>query len=78
MKAKYLILSFLFLCFSINSAYALDVSLSVTPLYQGETDLDGGGDFNVNRNMFRLGLDQKLTDSLKAGISFSYIRIQYH
>ena len=46
--------------------------LSVSAIHQFDTNLDEGGDFNVNRYLFKLGWDKKISDTLKAGISFNY------
>ncbi|MCF8070163.1 MAG: hypothetical protein K9L30_16390 [Desulfobacterales bacterium] len=71
-KSRYLILSILFFIIFTSPASALDTSFSVTPLYQGDTDMDGGGELSVDRNIFRLGFNQEVNDTFKTGIKFSY------
>ena len=46
--------------------------LSVSAIRQFDTNLDEGGDFNVNRYLFQLGWDKRISDTLNAGISFNY------
>jgi hypothetical protein len=47
-------------------------SISKFPLYQLDTDLEGGGDHNVKRSFFRFDAVQQMTTDIKAGIGLSY------
>ncbi|NPV04568.1 MAG: hypothetical protein HPY67_07540 [Syntrophaceae bacterium] len=48
------------------------VSLSVTPVYQFESDFDRGGRFSVQRYGFSVDTSTPLTNTLRAGISVGY------
>ena len=47
-------------------------SFSYAPLYQLETDLDGGGSFDVNRHYLRLGLMRSFGPKLRMGLGLNY------
>lgn len=47
-------------------------SFSYTPLYQFETDLDGGGSFDVSRHYFRFGVMRSFNRNLRLGLGVSY------
>ena len=47
-------------------------SFSYTPLYQFETDLDGGGSFDVSRHYFRFGVTRTINRNLRMGLGVSY------
>ena len=49
-----------------------EFSISAFPLYQFDTDLEGGGDYNVKRYFFRFDAGQQMTTDIKAGIGLSY------
>lgn len=49
-----------------------EFSVSAFPLYQFDTDLEGGGDYNVQRYFFRFDAGRQMTADFKAGIGFSY------
>ena len=50
----------------------IGVSLSATPVYQFNADLDGGGNLSVMRAFFTAGTRRKLSESLTAGLSLKY------
>ena len=47
-------------------------SFSYTPLYQFETDLDGGGSFDVSRHYLRFGIMRPLSPNLRVGLGLNY------
>lgn len=49
-----------------------EFSISAFPLYQFDTDLEGGGDYNVKRYFFRFEADRQMTADIKSGIGISY------
>lgn len=49
-----------------------DFSFSYTPLYQFETDLDGGGSFDVSRHYLRFGVTRTVNRNLSLGLGLSY------
>jgi hypothetical protein len=49
-----------------------EFSISAFPLYQFDTDLEGGGDYNVKRYFFRFDAGRQMTTDIKAGIGLSY------
>jgi len=48
------------------------VSLSMTPVYQFESDFDRGGSFSVQRYGFNVDTSTPVTNTLRAGISVGY------
>ena len=46
--------------------------VSVTPLYQFDTDLDSGGQFGVSRVITRLGVLAPLGEGARGGVVFNY------
>jgi len=51
--------------------------LSVTPVYQGQADLDGGGDFSARSAMVRAGVMGELGRGKRAGVVLSYDYTDY-
>lgn len=51
--------------------------LSVTPVYQGEADLDGGGDYSAQSIMLRAGVSGDLSRGNRAGVTLSYDYTDY-
>ena len=49
-----------------------EFSVSAFTLYQFDTGLEGGGDYNVQRYFFRFDAGRQTTAALKAGIGLSY------
>ena len=49
-----------------------EFSVSAFTLYQFDTSLEGGGDYNVQRYFFRFDAGRQTTAALKAGIGLSY------
>jgi len=49
-----------------------EFSVSAFPLYQYDTDLEGGGDYSVNRYFFRFDAGRQMTADIKSGIGLSY------
>jgi hypothetical protein len=49
-------------------------SVSAFPLYQFDTDLDGGGHYSVERYFFRFGANRRMSADLAAGVGFLYDR----
>lgn len=49
-----------------------EFSVSAFPLYQFDTDLEGGGDYNVQRYFFRFDAGRQMTTDIKTGIELSY------
>jgi hypothetical protein len=47
-------------------------SFSYTPIYQFETDLDRGGNFDVNRHYFRFNMMRSFGRKLRLGLGLSY------
>ena len=47
-------------------------SLSYTPVYQFESNLDGKGTFNVNRHYFNFGVMQPFSRNFRMGLGFKY------
>ena len=45
---------------------------SVTPVYQGKGDLDGGGDYSAWSTILRAGVLGELGDGRRAGVVFNY------
>jgi len=46
--------------------------VSVTPVYQGKADLDGGGDVSVASVLFRAGVSRDLGGGNRAGVVLTY------
>ena len=46
--------------------------VSVTPVYQGESDLDGGGDYSVQSLILRAGVSGSLGHGNRAGVTLNY------
>jgi len=53
-------------------AEGLNSFVAVTPIYRGDADLDGGGDFRVGGVILRAGVAGQLADGIRAGVSFNY------
>jgi hypothetical protein len=51
--------------------------LSVTPVYQGQGDLDGGGDYSAQSMMMRAGISGGLGRGNRAGVTFNYDYTDY-
>jgi hypothetical protein len=51
---------------------SLFYSFSYTPLYQFETDLDGGGSFDVSRHYLRFDVMRPINRNLRLGMGLSY------
>jgi hypothetical protein len=51
--------------------------VSVTPLYQFDTDLDSGGEFGVGGVITRLGVLAPLGQSARGGVTFNYDYLDY-
>jgi Domain of unknown function (DUF6268) len=49
-----------------------EYSVSAFSLYQFDTDLEGGGDYNVQRYFFRFDAGRQMTADIKAGIGLLY------
>ena len=49
-----------------------EFSFSATALHQFDTDLEGGGDYNVQRYLFRFGALRQMTPDLSGGVGLSY------
>jgi len=66
---------------AVGAAQAQDTpwraSLSVTPVYQGQGDLDGGGDYSAQTAMVRLGALTELGSGNRAGITLNYDHTDY-
>jgi hypothetical protein len=50
----------------------IEFSLSVVPEYQGETDLDRGGDFSVLRFSLKGEVERKISERFEAGVDVGY------
>ena len=46
--------------------------ISASAIHQFDADLDGGGDFNVNRYFFQLDWTKRVSDTLRTGVGFHY------
>lgn len=51
--------------------------LSVTPVYQGQGDLDGGGNYSAQGVMLRAGVSRGLGRGNRAGVTLSYDYTDY-
>ncbi|MFO7542423.1 MAG: DUF6268 family outer membrane beta-barrel protein [Thiobacillus sp.] len=51
--------------------------LSVTPVYQGEVDLDGGGHYSAQSAMVRMGVSGDIGRGNRAGVTLSYDYTDY-
>lgn len=51
--------------------------VSVTPVYQGDADLDRGGDFSLNAVSVNAGVSGQLGGGTRAGVSLSYDYYDY-
>ena len=51
--------------------------LSVTPVYQGEGDLDGGGDYSAQSAIVRMGVSGDLGRGNRAGVTLNYEYTDY-
>jgi hypothetical protein len=47
-------------------------TISAFPLYQFDTELESGGDYNVQRYFFRFDANRQITDNINAGLGFVY------
>jgi hypothetical protein len=55
----------------------IEFSLSFMPEYQGETDLDRGGDFSVWRFSLKAEVERKVSERLVAGVDVGYALDDY-
>ena len=66
---------------SAGAAHAQGVDwrpfLSVTPVYQGEGDLDGGGDYSTKSAIVRMGVSGDLGRGNRAGVTLNYDYTDY-
>jgi hypothetical protein len=46
--------------------------LTASALHQFDTNLDNGGDFSVNRYLFRFNWNKKMSDTVSVGVGLSY------
>lgn len=53
---------------------AAQVTMSLTPVYEGSSGLDGGGDAGVNSLLFQLGMQRTLSPQWVLGASLQYGR----
>ncbi|MDP3585671.1 MAG: hypothetical protein Q8R61_11140, partial [Thiobacillus sp.] len=51
--------------------------LSVTPVYQGEGDLDGGGHYTAQSAIVRMGVSSDLGRGNRAGVTLNYDYTDY-
>jgi hypothetical protein len=51
--------------------------VAVTPIYQGEADLDNGGDFSFGGVIVRAGVTGELGGGTRAGATFNYDYLDY-
>lgn len=57
---------------STNQKNQTALSFSALSLYQFDSDLDGGGQVEIDRYFLRLNASRQLTPSVKAGLGLSY------
>lgn len=50
---------------------------SITPVWQGNTDLDNGGDFEANGVLLRLGTRTRFGDGNSGGVALQYDALNY-
>jgi hypothetical protein len=51
--------------------------ITVSPVYQGDADLDNGGDFSVGGILLRGGVSRQVNPDLRAGVTLSYDYLDY-
>jgi len=48
------------------------IKLTASAIHQFDTNLDNGGDFDVNRYLFRFDWNEKMSDTMSVGVGLSY------
>lgn len=66
---------------SVGSAHAQTGNwqpfASITPVYQGKADIDGGGDFSAFDAFVRVGVSGSIGGANRAGVTFNYDYMDY-
>ena len=57
---------------ALQAESAWRVTASVTPVYQGSADIDGGGSYRTQGVLVRLGASGPVLGRLRGGVVFSY------